>query len=1029
MMASSAVLLLQLLLASLAAASHNYGGLTTYSYKGRNPDGSYRVTLRNKDTFRGCSDSHYWACYSGDCGHLSSSNRGTIDSSPNGPAYNSPWCESETFQTRTLYSDKPFQMWAYSCCWVNSRNGMFYWNLETLVDLGNRSDTKAPNRSPDIAILPLLRVPANCPRTYNLMAVDPDGDKVRCRYGNMPGLECSTCNQPSGFHLDQDTCTLQYQSASAHSYDVFGFEMVVEDFPQGHIRLTYSDGTQSYRAPPTARRKRQATTTYPTTAAPTTSWWWWSTTTAAPTTSWWWWSTTTTAPTTTDASTTSWWWWSTTTPPTTAAPTTSWWWWSTTTAAPTTSWWWWSTTTPPTTAAPTTTYPPTTTTYPPTATTYPPTTNTYPPTTNTYPPTTTTYPPTTTTYAPPTTAAPTTSWWWWTTSTPPTTAAPTTPWWWWTTTTDAPTTTDTPTTPWWWWSTPAPTTSWWWWSTPATSTTAAPTTPWWWWSTPATSTTPAPTTSWWWWSTPAPTTTAAPTTPWWWWSTPATSTTAAPTVPWWWWSTAAPTTTAAPTVPWWWYSTTTSVAHTTAPLSKLPMQFSVLVDSPAPSCQEGLYIPQFVQPTPENGARIYAEVDKEMEIRVRAVAQNATIQDMMMSGPLNISKHRTTHNEFVIRWTPQQDDLGDQFPVCFAVEAVVWSQVFQSNMRCVLVDTTKPRVRANVICGESSMRVEVAKSEFSGIHENHLRLSDPTNTICSLQTHSNSTHVIAVVPLNACGTQIEEDEDSLIFKNEITTFDDTRDLITRKHLLEVQFDCQYPKKGNVTLGFTAHRKSVTVWEKGLGTFTYQFEFYPTEQFQTMINPRAYPLEYEVGQRIYMEIEATSSLNNTEMFVESCRAAPYDNPNYRPTYSIIENGCNVDPTVQIHSPRHNKHFQFSMEAFKFIGMFDQVYISCSVVMCESGNPNTRCARGCMNSTSNHVRKRDAVIETGSHFVSQGPLRLKRSADSSGGAMINLNLNMAFIAGCLLAAIGMICGVAVYKAKMSRVQYKPLPTWET
>ncbi|XP_028256892.1 uncharacterized protein LOC114432953 [Parambassis ranga] len=895
MMASSAVLLLQLLLASLAAASHNYGGLTTYSYKGRNPDGSYRVTLRNKDTFRGCSDSHYWACYSGDCGHLSSSNRGIIDLTPaTGYGYNSPWCESETFQTRTLYSDKPFQMWAYSCCWVSSRNGMSNWNLETLVDLGNRSDTKAPNRSPDIAILPLMRVPANCPRTYNLMAVDPDGDKVRCRYGNMPGLECSTCDQPSGFHLDQDTCTLQYQSASAHSY-VFGFEMVVEDFPQGHIRLTYSDGTQSYRAPPTARRKRQATTTYPTTAAPTTSWWWWSTTT--------------TAPTTTDASTTPWWWWSTTTPPTTAAPTTSWWWWTTTTDAPTT------------------------------------------------------------------------------------TDTPTTPWWWWTTTTDAPTTTDTPTTPWWWW------------------------------------TTPAPTTSWWWWSTPAPTTTAAPTTPWWWWSTPATSTTAAPTVPWWWWSTAAPTTTAAPTVPWWWYSTTTSVAHTTAPLSKLPMQFSVLVDSPAPSCQEGLYIPQFVQPTPENGARIYAEVDKEMEIRVRAVAQNATIQDMMMSGPLNISKHRTTHNEFVIRWTPQQDDLGDQFPVCFAVEAVVWSQVFQSNMRCVLVDTTKPRVRANVICGESSMRVEVAKSEFSGIHENHLRLSDPTNTICSLQTHSNSTHVIAVVPLNACGTQIEEDEDSLIFKNEITTFDDTRDLITRKHLLEVQFDCQYPKKGNVTLGFTAHRKSVTVWEKGLGTFTYQFEFYPTEQFQTMINPRAYPLEYEVGQRIYMEIEATSSLNNTEMFVESCRAAPYDNPNYRPTYSIIENGCNVDPTVQIHSPRHNKHFQFSMEAFKFIGMFDQVYISCSVVMCESGNPNTRCARGCMNSTSNHVRKRDAVIETGSHFVSQGPLRLKRSADSSGGAMINLNLNMAFIAGCLLAAIGMICGVAVYKAKMSRVQYKPLPTWET
>lgn len=128
-----------------------------------------------------------------------------------------------------------------------------------------------------------------------------------------------------------------------------------------------------------------------------------------------------------------------------------------------------------------------------------------------------------------------------------------------------------------------------------------------------------------------------------------------------------------------------------------------------------------------------------------------------------------------------------------------------------------------------------------------------------------------------------------MFKNEITTVDDREDLITRKHLLEVQFYCQYPKRGNVTLGFTAHRKNVTVWEKGFGTFTYVFEFYPNNQFQNMIEPKSYPLEYDIGSRIYMQIEATSSVNNTELFVEFCRAAPYDNPNYWQTYSIIENG--------------------------------------------------------------------------------------------------------------------------------------------
>ncbi|GLD73379.1 uncharacterized protein AKAME5_002470400, partial [Lates japonicus] len=653
-MASTLVILLQLLLVSLVSASHNYGGSVTHSYKGRTPDGSFRVDIRERSTFDGCQYSHHWSCYTGNCGYTTRTQRGVLDRSTSAPQYNREWCETETVTTTIVRSDKPFQR----------------------------------------------RVPQNCPRTYRLMSFDPDGDQVRCRYGNMRGTECSTCNQPSGFQLDQGSCTLHYHYASA-SYGVFGFEMVVEDFPQSNITLAYTDGSRSHRAPLTGRRrKRQISTIAPTTTTP---WWWWYTTTAAPTT--------TTAPATTS------------------------------------------------------------------------------------------------------------------------------PWWWWYTTTAAPTTTTTPQ-----------------------------------------------------------------------------------------------------------YTTTTrQLSATTAPLSKLPLQFSLLVDPPAPSCQEGLYLPKFVSPTPANGARIAAEVNKEVEIRVKAQAAYAVIYDMIISGPLNVSKHRNTHNEFVIRWTPVPGDVGDHFPICFAVEAATGSAVashqttqhyhyhgtpssqsgiYQSEMRCVLVDVKMEQVKAHVVCSESTMRVEVEKSSFSGLHEDHLRLSDPSNTACSLQRHSNSTHIIAVVPLNACGTQIEEDDENLIFKNEITTFDNNRDLITRKHLLEVQFYCKYPKRGNVSLSFTAHRKNVTVWERGFGTFTYEFEFYPDGQYQTLIDPNSYPLEYDLGSRVYMQIEATSSVNNTELFVESCRAAPYDNPNYRPTYSIIENGCKVDPTVEIHSPSHENQFKFSMEAFKFIGLHDQ-----------------------------------------------------------------------------------------------------------
>ncbi|KAL3065106.1 hypothetical protein OYC64_015314 [Pagothenia borchgrevinki] len=52
----AAALLLLLQLVSLASASHHYGGTVTYSYKGRNPDGSFRVDFRNRATYDGMSD-------------------------------------------------------------------------------------------------------------------------------------------------------------------------------------------------------------------------------------------------------------------------------------------------------------------------------------------------------------------------------------------------------------------------------------------------------------------------------------------------------------------------------------------------------------------------------------------------------------------------------------------------------------------------------------------------------------------------------------------------------------------------------------------------------------------------------------------------------------------------------------------------------------------------------------------------------------------------------------------------------------
>ncbi|CAK6978954.1 hypothetical protein L3Q82_008457%2C partial [Scomber scombrus] len=944
-----------------------YGGSVTFTPKAQNSDGTFEVELRNKQTSFYCYQNGY-TCYYGNCGSQTQTTNALIARN----SYGLNWCQYEVVTKRKLNSNQPFAIryptyhhsYYGQGYWIsNVRSHRTVWRMMAHIDLGTRSDTGESNRSPITNMMPVLRVNRNCPRSFNLTVFDPDGDRVRCRVPRSSSTyECSLCGLVGGFSLDENSCSLQY--TFSHSTGYHPIELVVEDFPKKHITLSYSDGRYTSKHPLSSRRRKRQVQPNTTTPSNATSF---VTSTAAPTTA-------TAASTTTRASP------STTAFITTTAAST------TTTASSTTTTSAQATSTDPsttttasstttsaapitttaapitTTAAPTTTSAQATTTDPSTTTTASSTTTSSAPITTTYVPITTTAAPVTTTYVPITT-----------TYVPITTTAVTTT----LTTTAAPVTTTAASTT----TTAAPTTT----TDPSTTTTSAPIT-----TTAAQTTTTVSSTT----TTSAQTTTAA-----------STTTTAAPTT-----TTAAPTTTSRP------------YQSSIAPLSKLPLQFSVYVDSYyAPSCLDGDYFPIFLAPTPANGVNLPAFVNQTLEIRVVSTAQYSTIYDLIISGPKGIYKQKISTEEYVIKWTPTDNELNDHFPICFVSEArnrVYSYHVYQSELRCVIADVGHHE--AAVTCNETTMTVEVEKTYLIRQNEDNLHLNDPS---CNLTTRSNSTHLVAVMSLNTCGTTTEEDEDNIIFKNEITSADPS-EIISRQHDVEIAFSCVYPKRSNMTLGFS-HKNPYAFTEKGFGAFTFQFEFFDSQRFMRQKNGSTYPVEVYLKQMIFMQMKATTSIPNTELFVESCKATPYDNPNYPISYTIIKNGCVRDKTVQIY-PSSRLQFRFGMEAFEFIGAHEEVYITCSVMLCETGIPGTRCSQGCISSVSgNHRSKREAAAQSSSHSISQGPLHLAKTSDSkASGSNLNLGMNIMFIVGCLLA-----CAVVVYRTRRSKGEYQPLPTSET
>ncbi|CAB1342845.1 unnamed protein product, partial [Coregonus sp. 'balchen'] len=239
--------------------------------------------------------------------------------------------------------------------------------------------------------------------------------------------------------------------------------------------------------------------------------------------------------------------------------------------------------------------------------------------------------------------------------------------------------------------------------------------------------------------------------------------------------------------------------------------------------------------------------------------------------------------------------------------------------------------------------------------------------------------------------------DNLIFRNEITSFDDSSDIITRRHKVEIKFSCIYSKRGKVSLEFLANKILYIFREKGFGKFTYQFEFFHSSRFNTMVDPDSYPVEVDLKELVYMEITSLTSVPNTEI-------------------------CKKDKTVQIYSSSQSQ-FHFAMEAFKFIGMHDQVnavYISCAVILCEAENPNTRCAQGCVNGIHRHGR---GAFQQTATMLHHSPTALPILFEATDVA---LNLNLVFIVGCLLAAVAVVCGVVIYRSMESKVKYQLLPT---
>lgn len=217
-------------------ASHFLGTVITHYPKPTETNGSVEVVLRYKQNFHTCSSSIAWFCLNGPCGVSPPVTLQYVDQEING----AEWCQHEGIMTRQLPGNAPFELQIDSNAWISGIvNNIVSWRAVTLVDLRNRSDTGRANISPQTTMIPAIRVPRNCLRVFNLLAFDPDGDEVKCRYGILT-TECNPCTPASVLSLSS-SCTLTFSPTNS-SVGPYAVQLMMEDFPRETITLTQTGG-------------------------------------------------------------------------------------------------------------------------------------------------------------------------------------------------------------------------------------------------------------------------------------------------------------------------------------------------------------------------------------------------------------------------------------------------------------------------------------------------------------------------------------------------------------------------------------------------------------------------------------------------------------------------------------------------------------------------------------------------------------------------------------------------------------------
>ncbi|XP_066299167.1 uncharacterized protein [Branchiostoma lanceolatum] len=329
---------------------------------------------------------------------------------------------------------------------------------------------------------------------------------------------------------------------------------------------------------------------------------------------------------------------------------------------------------------------------------------------------------------------------------------------------------------------------------------------------------------------------------------------------------------------------------------------------------------------------------------------------------------------------------------------------------------TMPVTAIVVTCSPTSITVTIPLSEISGVNAADIRFrSDPCLPVVSGDSVSITTG------LQECGTTMTTQGDELVYENDIHT--EFSGSVIRGNSVDGKVECAYDSNTVVTgKRFSALMGSI-FGRRSSGQFEFNFDFYTDNTFSTAFT--SYPVSYHPNEEMFIGVHLVSDSTDLVLFADNCRATAGAEWDSTPSYTIRENGCNVDPLLTWYEPadagRAAREENFGIVVFRFQQQ-STLYIHCEVVVCAAADASSYCATAPTLCAAGRKRRDSDVVDKEHRFeVTSGPVKIIRDdwgQSKKGQANNNWKETFSAVVSPPVLGVLMVClGVIFLSAAVS------------